>query len=1122
MPFTSYRSLRAFAVPAIAALWMLTGPMAASATSDPENTQWKRYPAISPDGTALAFSWRGDLWTVPASGGQARILTTHEAYEAWPVWSPDSQTLAFASDRHGQLDIFTVPAAGGAETRLTFHSSDDLPTSFTSDGSRLFFTSDRQHAPQALLGSGAFGELYSIPLTGGRALQELTTPADRAKISADGKRVVYEEVRAYENRWRKHHTSSASRDLWIWDRETGRHLPLASYRGEDREPIWTADGTGVVYLSERDGVSNIWQTDVDETGVASEPRQITRHSPHPVRFLSTAADGTLAYGYDGDLWLKPLGEEPRKVEVRLSSGERENTRVLKVLTKDATEMAVSPLGDELAFVVRGEIFVASAEHGTTRRLTSTPEQERSVSWAPDGRTLYFAAERDRAWNLYSLSLALEEEERLFEATKLDEKEVLVGEAETFQPVVSPDGKTLAFLHNRDELRVLDLESGEQKTLIPAERNYSYIDGDRTFRFSPDGRWLTATYVPYERWIDELAVIETATGRIHNVTQSGYSEFGPRFSADGTSLYYASDRFGMRSHGSWGSQADVFAIALNRQAWDRSRLSEEAFERLRRKEKKEKEQRQKAAKNTGGSEADEGEIEEGQPIRLIDPVDLELEDLDHRTRRMTLFPSNLSDFVVSRDGETIFFVGQTDDDFELWMVRPRSKETRRLASVGSRSGSLELSNDGKKLFLLTGEGTISRLDVGHLVETSSDKKSGNGGDGSGGGKQLEPVAFKAEMRIDTVAERHAMFEHVWRQVQRKFYVEDLHGADWPALKASYGRFLDDIREGRDFAELLSELLGELNASHTGGRFRPVEPAADKTASLGILYDPAHRGLGLKISEILKRGPGDRSESRLGPGITITHIDGVELSSETNPWALLNHKEGKRVRLDLLDEQGEAWQEVIEPIPGGEERGLRYERWVERLRAKTEELSGGRVGYVHVRSMNDASFRRFYQDTLGRMSDKEALIVDTRWNGGGWLHDDLAAFLQGRDYLRIVPRGKEPGSFGAESIFRWTRPVAVLQNEANYSDGHIFPWVFKELELGPLVGMPVAGTGTAVWWERLIDQQTVFGIPQVGMLDPRGEYMENQDLIPDVQVQNTPESIAAGEDLQLKAAVDALLK
>ena len=515
-----------------------------------------------------------------------------------------------------------------------------------------------------------------------------------------------------------------------------------------------------------------------------------------------------------------------------------------------------------------------------------------------------------------------------------------------------------------------------------------------------------------------------------------------------------------------------------------------------------------------------------PLEPIDPMTVEADDLEYRTKRLTVFSAEISDYAPSEDGEVIFFIGRTEGNFDLFMARPRHGEVKRLAELDDeRPGQLEMSADGGALFIRTGRGRLMRLEVEGLLRSLKRNGNGNGNGererGGFGRARPKPVPFSADMTVDRAAERHHLFEHVWRQVKRKFYRENLHGADWPNLKTSYARFLDDMRHSRDFAELLSEMLGELNASHTGGRYRPGGAQRDQTASLGLLYDPAHTGT-LKVADVLRRGPADRAESRLGPGVVITHIDGTELSETVNPWALLDRKAGERVRLGLRDASGEAFDEVVKAILEREERRLRYLRWMERLREMADELSGGRVGYVHVEGMNDRSYRSFYQETLGRQSDKEALIVDTRYNGGGWLHDDLAAFLQGEKYLTVVPRDKEPGSFGAESFERWTRPVAVIQNESNYSDAFIFPWTFKELGLGTLVGMPVAATGTAVWWERLIDPDIVFGIPQVGMVDSEGNYMENFDLMPDVLVKNDAESVARGEDKQLAAAVRTLLE
>jgi C-terminal processing protease CtpA/Prc len=411
--------------------------------------------------------------------------------------------------------------------------------------------------------------------------------------------------------------------------------------------------------------------------------------------------------------------------------------------------------------------------------------------------------------------------------------------------------------------------------------------------------------------------------------------------------------------------------------------------------------------------------------------------------------------------------------------------------------VRFAKDGEKVFVLRAGGRIAR------VELESGK--------------VEPVAYEAEMTVRAEDERAYIFEHAWRQLRRKFYDPALHGTDWDALKAHYGAFLPHIRTNHDFAELLSEMLGELNASHTGAYHRIQVKDADETASLGLIYDPSHAGDGLAIADVLEDGPCDRAGSKIVPGTVLTHLDGVALTAQTNPWRLLDHRADRPTRLAFTLPDGSAAEEVVKPISRDDEEELRYRRWVLRCRAEVERLSGGRAGYVHVRSMDEDSFREVYADVLGRYADKEALVVDTRWNGGGWLHDDLVTFLGGRRYAWFQPRGKERGYFGGEPSARWAGPVVVIQNESNYSDAHVFPWAFQELGLGKLVGTPVAGTGTAVWWERQIDPSIVFGIPQVGLVTTGGRYLENLDLRPDVEVVNDPESRAAGRDLQLERAV-----
>jgi C-terminal processing protease CtpA/Prc len=410
----------------------------------------------------------------------------------------------------------------------------------------------------------------------------------------------------------------------------------------------------------------------------------------------------------------------------------------------------------------------------------------------------------------------------------------------------------------------------------------------------------------------------------------------------------------------------------------------------------------------------------------------------------------------------------------------------------------MDDDGEYLYMISGKKFIK-------VSTKDNKQ--------------KEISYNAEFDLNYPAEREYMFEHVWRQAKEKFYDPNLQGVDWDYYKEEYVKFLPYINNNYDYAEMLSEMLGELNASHTGSGYRYNDPDGDRTASLGVFFDWDYNGDGLKILEVVEKGPLDNAESQIEAGTIIEKIDGKEIVAGESYFGLLNHKAGKPTLLSLYNPQsGERWDEVVKPISEGEYNQLLYDRWVKTRREATEEFSDGRLGYVHVRSMNSSSFRETYSEILGRNHDKEAIIVDTRFNGGGWLHNDLAILLSGKKYVELWPNGEY---FGIEPMNQWTKPSVVLMSESNYSDAHFFPYTYSTLEIGKTVGMPVPGTATAVWWETLLDPTLYFGIPQVGTKDAFGNYLENQQLEPDILQNNDYNIVVTGRDQQLERSVDYLL-
>ncbi len=1072
------------------------------------NPLWMRYPAISPDGQFVVFSYQGDLYKVAAAGGQAFPLTLHEGHDFMPVWSRDGKQLAFASDRYGNFDIFIMPATGGEAMRLTFHSSTDLPSDFTPDGRHVIFSSARTDAAtNVMFPNPVMTELYKVPVTGGRSQMVLTTPAELARYNRAGNQLVYHDNKGYEDPWRKHHTSSITRDVWLYDAATGKHTQLTTFAGEDRNPVLAPGEKELYFLSEGSGSFNVHRMSLDNPAGSS---QITRFAKHPVRFLTMAENGTLCYGYDGEIYTQAPGGEPRKLDVQVFNDNRNILEKVVPISGGATEMSLSPNGKEIAFLFRGEVFVTSTDGGVTKRVTNTPEQERSVTFSPDGRTLLYAAERNNNWNVYKTTLVRKEEPYFYSSTVLDEQPVVATEAEEFQPAFSPDGKEVAFLEERTALKVINLADKTTRTILDGTRNYSYSDGDQYYTWSPDGKYFLATYTPSMIFSNEVALIPAdGKGKLTNLTESGYGDDSPKWMMNGKLMIWFTDRDGMKNHGSWGGESDVYGMFFTKAAWDRFKLSKEDYAILKEKEEKgdkddkeepkadeaakkeaaKKEEKRKAAETA----AKKDEKKEDKTVKI------EMEGIEARKTRLTIHSSNLTDAIVSPGGEKLFYLCKFEKGYDLWVTDLRSKETKILAKLEGGPAGLEMTKDGKSLFVIT-DGKIVKVDA------ESGKK--------------EPVIINGEMNLNVAAERAYIFDHAWRQVLKKFYVLDLHGVDWEFYRNAYAKFLPHIANNRDFAEMLSEMLGELNASHTGCRYAHPQTNLDATASLGLFYDQEYAGKGLKVTEVMEKGPLANAQSKVEAGTLIEKIDGVEITPEMDYNKLLNRKAGKNVLLSLYNEKTKTrWEETVKPVTLTQENELRYGRWVTTRRKEVEKGSEGRIGYVHVRGMNDASYRTVVEEVLGKCADKESLIVDTRFNGGGWLHDDLATFLSGKKYLDIVPRGIK---MGHEPFRKWTKPSAVLVGESNYSDAHMFPFAYREHSLGKIIGMPIPGTGTAVWWEAQIDPTLVFGIPQVGMVALDGKYLENTQLEPDVKVMNQPEIVAKGRDQQLEKAVEELRK
>jgi tricorn protease len=1056
--------------------------------------RWLRYSAISPDGQKIVFTYKGDLYSVAATGGVAMPLTFHAANDLMPVWSHDGKTIAFASDRFGNFDVFTMPSEGGEATRLTFHSNSEYPYSFSADDKTVVFGGVRLDAAEhRQYPTGSQPEVYQVATGGSRVNQLWTVPAEDIQFSKDGRFAIYHDKKGGENTWRKHHQSSIARDIWIYDKTTGEHKMITSFKGEDRNPVFGADEKTIYYLSEASGTFNVHSLDVSNP---SNTKQITSFKLHPVRYLSGSATGTLCFSFDGELYTLHPGSSPVKVPITIRTQDKmNNTRVIPI-NGNVREMAVSPSGKEVAYVVRGEVFVSSIEGNVTKRITNTPGQERFVSFSPDGSTLLYAAERDNGWQIYQTKKIRKEEPHFYASTVLKE-EALISNANTnYLPKYSPNGKEVAFIENRTSLKVLNLASKEVRTLLTPSELFYMSDGDKYFTWSSDGKWLLAEYAPVMANAEVVMIPADGKSKMVNLTESGYGDFSPKWVNGGKQMLWFSDRHGLRSYANSGDrQADVYAMFFTQAAWDRFLLKKDDYTLL--KEQEEKEEKEKKEKEKDKSDKDKKTDKKSEP-RKDSVLTFDWIGLKDRKARLTIHSSSLADAVLTKDGEKLYYLAKFEKGYNLWSTDLREKETKLELDLDANNGSLDWDKDMKNLFLLA-DGKIYKINVESTKKTN--------------------ISINGELNLDVAAERAQMFEHVWSRTKGMFYISSFHGANWDQLKVEYKKHLPHVGTSYEFMELLSEMLGELNVSHAGARVIGSDPTGDNTASLGVFADYSYTGDGLKISEIVSGGPLHKSKIAVKPGMIIEQIDGETISAGKDVAQFLNRKADKLTLLQVFDPTTNTRQSIsIKPITLAEENRLLYKRWVKRNQEEVEKLSGGQLGYVHIPGMSDEPYRSTYEEVMGKYHDRKGIIIDTRFNSGGDLVSDLAMFLTGKKFLDYAIESR---SVGYEPVFRWTKPSVAMVNEANYSDGHCFACGYQDLGIGKMIGMPVPGTCSFAGWETLQDGSINWGAVPVSAKNAKGQWLENLETVPDVQLKNEPGVISKGRDQQLERAVQELL-
>ena len=1051
---------------------------------------WMRYNVISPQGDKIAFAYKGDVYVVDAEGGTARQLTTSTAYDFNPIWSNDGKHIAFATDRNANFDIYVVSVDGGVAKRVTTNSAPEIPLAFTPDDSMIYYSANIQKdAANVQFPTAWMRELYKVSVDGGRPQQVAAVNVCSMSLDKDGESFLYYDQKGGEDEWRKHQISSVARDIVYYDAKEKTHTILTTNIGEDRDPRFLPNKEELVFLSEGEGGNfNVYKAKV---GDINNAQKITDFPTYPVRFLSVSDNGLLCYGYQGEIYTQTLDGDPEKVEIQIINDQEETPELGKF--GKASDITITPDGDMIAFVARGEIFVTSEEYQTTKQITHTPEAESYPTFSPDGKSLVYVSERDGYFNLYKAEVARKEEINFTYATLINEERLFDDDGvERGVPQFSPDGKELAYLENRNILKVINLETKKVRQITDGTQHYRNDDYCFDYEWSPDGKWFALSLITNMRDPYSDIGIVSAEGdmKIHNITQSAYITSNVKWALDGNAITFISNRYGMRSHASWGSQDDAFIAFLNQEAYDKFRLSKEEFDLLKKEEK--------MAKDLADKSNDKKDKKEKKADEKKDIV-VELDGLEDRIIRLTPMSSRLSGVSLSKDGDKLFFLSAFEKGYDLWELDVREKSTKILKKLGMGGAEIRLNKKGDKLYVLSG-GNLQ------TIETK-------------GGKAT-PIKYDATMSLDRAAEREYMYNHIFLQENKRLFRRDSNGADFAQIKKDFYPFLEHINNNYDFTELMSEILGELNVSHSGCGMTSNGKSGDVTACFGLLFDVNYDGDGLLIDEVLEKGPFDKKHSKVKAGDIIEKIDGVEITKDMDYYPLLNKKVGKQVLVTVYNpDTKKRWEEIVKPISKGTQNELLYQRWIKHNADVVDSLSNGTLGYVHIRSMGDASYRDVYADILGRYNKRKGVVIDTRFNGGGRLHEDIEILFSGEKYLEQVIRDSVACVMPSR---RYVKPSIMLMCEANYSNAHGTPWVYKYKKMGKLVGMPVPGTMSSVTWETLQDESMYFGLPTVGYRTQEGYYLENSQLEPDVKVRNAPEKLAAGIDEQLEAAVRELMK
>lgn len=903
-----------------------------------------RMAALSPDGTRLAFCYRGDIWIADATGGQAKPITRHVELDAYPMFSPDGKWLTFSSTRNGNWDIFLVPASGGSVRQITFHSQPEIAYGWSKEGSRLIYSATYDSDNPSLF------TLDLRTLRFERILEDYLN-MNYASFSPDGKLIAYLR---YGFHWsRARYSGTGASQIWLYNLETKTRKQLTNTRRQHLWPNFTPDGKGILCVTTAEETPNspklnqkmpklvdnprrtpnLWIVDLNGKG-----RQLTQFVGGSVRFPSVASQtGDIVFEYEGSLYLLKAGaKDPVKLSLYATQDDSQSTRRRETLTSGVTEAEPSPDGKTFAFGIRGDIWtipmtkpegVAGRNAEFAVRLTDWVGDDSDFQWSEDGKKLYFTSDREFYQRLYEIEI------ETMKITPLWTKQ-----SDITRLTLSPDKKFLGFWVSGSEggLHTLNLETKEIKRVLPEPGSHWYGLGGGDFAWSPDMKWMAVQRRGKNRAWNIWILPADGSGEPINITKLNASHNQPAWSPDGKYLFFQSNRNG----------DGLYILPLTAETV-RPEDTDFKFEK---------------------------------PKEQVE-VKIEFDGIDRRIRRhITQNPQ--ADLTISSDGK-IYFISEGD----LWQVSYDGKDTKRLTTGGGHA-ALRVAPDGKKLFFIK-SGEL------HTMNLAANNR-------------VDKITFKADWERDVRQERQAAFTQFWRAYERGFYDPQFHGRDWEAIRKRYEPWLEGVDTREEFAMVLQMMVSELEASHSevspagGGGSSPNIP------HLGFTFDYSHKGPGIKVADVPERAPGFYVQTRIRPGEYVLKINGQAVTTDQNLFQTIANKGDRDFEFLVNDKPSEEGARTVKykPLTYGEWGSLHDRNRIDRLRRYVEEHSDGKIGYVYISSMGFGNQQQFEREFYEYAQGKQGMIIDVRFNGGGNIADTLADWLERKPHGYYVPRDREP--------------------------------------------------------------------------------------------------------------------